>query len=180
LPTTAKVACFRHSLHRPSCETTGQEWPLNFKFEINERTHYPAFAECVSCCIKRSEFCHTGKPESDFQGSIASASGRRLGPTLFRAGLSEYRISEFRQRFFKTFFEDRRFFRLPPWRRALAEPIPANRRGHLRTSALAAFGAARDEQTSQTRCGVNGFSKVFFNGLSGKEGPSRRRTRRAA
>jgi hypothetical protein len=30
------------------CEkTASQEWPSNFNFETDERTHYPAFAECV-------------------------------------------------------------------------------------------------------------------------------------
>jgi len=33
---------------------------VKFHFEIDERTHYPAFAECV-CAEKRSEFCHAGK-----------------------------------------------------------------------------------------------------------------------
>jgi hypothetical protein len=33
---------------RHDCEKTAyREWPSNFNFETDERTHYPAFAECV-------------------------------------------------------------------------------------------------------------------------------------
>jgi len=68
---TAKSDPLRHSLHRPAVRQPIRKWPLNFKSEINGRTHYPAFAECVFCCIKRSEFCQTGKPESGCQITTA-------------------------------------------------------------------------------------------------------------
>jgi len=51
---------------------------VKFLFEINERTHYPAFAECVFFAVLRSEFCHAGKNRIRLSNIIAHQAAPRF------------------------------------------------------------------------------------------------------
>ena len=90
-----KAGKFRHSLHRPAVIVRKLRVRNSRQisiFETDERTHYPAFAECV-CAEKRSEFCHPGKTRIRLSKNLAQRTTRHCPATTkpIRIGRSSAR-----------------------------------------------------------------------------------------
>jgi hypothetical protein len=66
-----KVPAFILLIRRDCEKTANQELAVKFRFEIDERTHYPAFAECV-CAKNVLNFALPAKPESGCQKTTLS------------------------------------------------------------------------------------------------------------